>query len=75
MPFGLGVVSQSVLRDVAFEECFNRLVLNADASRLVLDGIAWVDGETKDDESMNQLPFNKAVSELFSFIEAGSVEE
>eukprot|EP00959_Pyramimonas_sp_CCMP1952_P235393 4918899-Pyramimonas_sp.AAC.1 len=73
MPFGLGVVSQSVMRDVVHEECFSRLVINADASHLLLGDVAWADGEKKGDEAMCNLPFNKAVSEWCSFIDAGCV--
>ncbi|CAK0879401.1 unnamed protein product [Prorocentrum cordatum] len=75
LSFGLGEVSESVVREIAQEQAFARLVTDADITAVLLPGVAWADGSQIDDAAVEAVPYNKAFSDLVSFMQAGSISD
>ncbi|CAK0862021.1 unnamed protein product [Prorocentrum cordatum] len=74
LSYTLGDVSEVVMKEVPFADAFGRLFVGCEPKDLLLDSVYWIDGEAEDDTAIGKLSYNKALSDLASFMEAGSLE-
>ncbi|CAK0832722.1 unnamed protein product, partial [Prorocentrum cordatum] len=74
LSFKLGEVSVDVMREVPPHEALSRLIASVSVKSILLDGVNWVDGSTIDDTAMDDIPYNRALSDLLSFAEAASLD-
>eukprot|EP00959_Pyramimonas_sp_CCMP1952_P234412 4898147-Pyramimonas_sp.AAC.1 len=59
---------RSPVREIAQEHAFARLVTDADITAVLLPGVVWADGSQIDDAVVEAVPYNKAFSDLVSFM-------